>query len=110
MYFEKQFHTELGEQDFFKQASCLARLGSGSAARSIKGPLTLWGKSPAFQNSSDLYAIPFESGIHPVFKSYCDTVLIVDRGKKKVSSSVGHNRMQEHTFAENRSDQVNLNC
>ena len=108
--FEKQFHPELGEQDFFKKASFLARLGSGSAARSIKGPLTLWGKSPAFQNSSDLYAIPFESGIHPVFKSYCDTVLIVDRDKKQVSSSVGHQLMQGHPFAVNRFDQAHKNC
>ena len=108
--FEKQFHPELGEQEFFKKASFLARLGSGSAARSIKGPLTIWGKSPAFQNSSDLYAIPFDSSIHSIFMSYCDAILIVDKGKKQVSSSLGHKLMQDHPLAENRFDQANQNC
>ncbi len=108
--FEKQFHPELGEQDFFKKASFLARLGSGSASRSIKGPLTLWGNSPAFRDSSDLYAIAFDYGIHKIFKTYCDTILIVDKEKKQVSSSVGHKLMQEHPFAENRFDQANRNC
>ena len=31
--FEKQFHPELGEQDFFKKASFLARLGVHGAYR-----------------------------------------------------------------------------
>mgnify|MGYP001254286477 CR=1 FL=1 len=30
---------------FYQKASFLARLGSGSAARSIKGPVTIWGKN-----------------------------------------------------------------
>ena len=108
--FEKQFHEELTEKDFFKKASFLARMGSGSAARSIKGPLSIWGKSPAFHDSSDLYAISFESSLHPVFKKYCDTVLIVDRSKKKVSSSIGHKLMNRHPFAEKRFDQAHHNC
>ena len=61
---ERQLHPELSEEDFFKKASFLARLGSGSAARSLKGPLTLWGKTSAFSDSSDLYAIPVEAHVH----------------------------------------------
>ena len=110
MDFEKQINDELTDEDFFKKASFLARLGSGSAARSLKGPLTLWGQSPSFSNSSDLYAVPLGPDIHSIFKTYCDTILIVDRGKKKVSSSVGHKLMQDHPFAAKRFEQAHQNC
>lgn len=107
---ERQLHPELNEEDFFKKASFLARLGSGSAARSLKGPLTLWGKTSAFSDSSDLYAIPVEAHVHSDFKNYCDTILIVDKGQKKVSSSKGHQLMLGHPYADKRFEQANRHC
>ena len=91
--------TEIGEADFLRKASFLARLGSGSAARSVGGPLSIWGEHPAVPGSSDLYALnnPFE--LHPVFHDFRDTVLLVESGRKAVSSSRGHNLMQGHPFA-----------
>src|SRR5690606_28444817 len=42
------------EADFFNnKASFLARLGSGSASRSIEGDLILWGADQEFPKSSD---------------------------------------------------------
>ena len=37
-----------------------------------------------------LYAINFGEDLNPVFKSYQDTILLVDRGIKVISSSKGH--------------------
>ena len=45
----KQFHSRLDGGSFLRKASFLARLGSGSAARSIAGPLTVWGHSRLFR-------------------------------------------------------------
>jgi diphosphomevalonate decarboxylase len=40
--------------------------------------------------------------VHPIFASYRDTVLLVDRGQKEVSSTLGHNLMNGHPFSEQR--------
>lgn len=94
--------------EFFKKASDLARLGSGSAARSLFGHWTLWGKSDVLPDSNDEYAIPVED-IHPVFQSLCDKVIVVNPSVKKVSSSAGHSRMTGHPFAKARIAQANSN-
>lgn len=94
--------------DFFKKASDLARLGSGSAARSLYGHWTLWGKSDAFTDSCDEYASPVKE-VHPVFQNLCDKVIVVNPSEKKVSSSAGHSRMTGHPFAEARILQANKN-
>ncbi len=94
--------------DFFKKASCIARLGSGSACRSVYGGLSLWGKSPEMPGSSDLFAIPV-TNIHPVFSTLRDAIIIVNSGEKKVSSSEGHERMRQHPFANSRVRQANAN-
>ena len=46
--------------------------------------------------------------LHPIFQEYQDTVLIVDKGKKKISSTVGHGLMQGHTFALQRFEQTKI--
>ncbi len=104
--FEKQFHPHWTEEAALQKASFLARLGSGSAARSIAGPLMVWGQSKAFPQSNDLYAIAPAVEWHPIFRDYQDTVLIVDKGQKKVSSTLGHGLMQGHPFAAQRFDQA----
>jgi len=87
---------------FHQKASFLARLGSGSAARSVQGPVTLWGANKIQDHSSDLYALPFGPDLHPVFSTYQDAILLVDKGTKAVSSSQGHQLMHQHPFAPQR--------
>ena len=92
----------LENADSKRLASYIARLGSGSACRSVYGGYTVWGKSRYIKGSSDLYAIPFAGEIHPIFQNLHDDILIVEKGKKAVSSTAGHNLMHEHPFAEKR--------
>ncbi|MFY0603156.1 MAG: diphosphomevalonate decarboxylase [Flavobacteriaceae bacterium] len=101
--------VELSEEFVKKKASFLARLGSGSASRSIEGPLVVWGKHTEIKGSSDLFGVRFEENVHPVFKNYQDTILLVDKGEKQVSSTIGHNLMHDHPFAEQRFIQANEN-
>ena len=102
MDLEQQLFPEMTSLYFYQKASFLARLGSGSASRSIQGPVTLWGKNEIQNTSSDLYATPFGESLHPVFKTYQDTILLIDKCTKQVSSTTGHNLMHAHPFAENR--------
>lgn len=96
--------------DYFNQkTSFLARLGSGSACRSIEGPLVVWGKNEAFKDSSDIFGVTFKDEIHPNFKNYQDAILLVDKGEKQVSSTVGHKLMHGHPFAEQRFQQAHNN-
>lgn len=90
------------KEAFQKKASFLARLGSGSAARSIAGPVMSWGETKAIPGSSQAFATQIEQKIHPVFKTYQDTILIIDKGQKKVSSTLGHQLMENHPYATNR--------
>jgi diphosphomevalonate decarboxylase len=87
--------------DFFRKASELARLGSGSASRSMYKDFVLWGKNSAIENSSNDFAIPV-TDIHDKFKNFHDAILIVEKEAKKVSSSVGHSLMEGHPFAKTR--------
>lgn len=109
MSLEKELNPELEEEFINQKASFLARLGSGSASRSIEGPLVVWGKHPSIESSSDLYGVKFPFEVHPVFENYQDAILLVDKGEKQVSSTVGHNLMHDHPFAEQRFQQANDN-
>ncbi|NRD19247.1 diphosphomevalonate decarboxylase [Winogradskyella eckloniae] len=113
MSIEKKLTTQgnsTNDQAYFnKKASFLARLGSGSACRSIEGELVVWGKNDSVSNSSDLYGTKFEADVHSVFKNYQDTILLVDKGEKQVSSTVGHQLMYGHPFAEERFKQAHVN-
>jgi len=91
------------------KASFLARLGSGSACRSIEGPLIVWGEHLDIDGSSSLFGTKYPFEVHNIFKNYQDTILLVDKGEKQVSSTVGHNLMHEHPFAEQRFQQANDN-
>jgi diphosphomevalonate decarboxylase len=92
-----------------QKTSFLARLGSGSASRSVLGPLMYWGTHPALAASSDLFACILDQGVHAVFIDYKDTILLVDQGEKEVSSTLGHNLMHDHPFANQRFDQAQDN-
>ncbi len=90
------------EKTNLQEASYLSRLASGSAARSVYPTMTLWGKTPSLAESSDEYAISIADIIHPVFKSYHDSILIVSSKEKSVSSRAGHSLMNDHPMAESR--------
>jgi diphosphomevalonate decarboxylase len=109
MDMEKTLFPQITTPEFNQKASFLARLGSGSAARSVEGPVTLWGKNLVFSTSSDLFASPFGSTLHSVFNTYQDTILLVDKGTKAVSSTQGHQLMYNHPFADQRFTQANHN-
>ncbi|MCB0459148.1 MAG: diphosphomevalonate decarboxylase [Flavobacteriaceae bacterium] len=109
MSLEKTINPTISEDYFFQKASFLARLGSGSAARSIEGPLVVWGTHPEIKNSSDLFGEKFPHKVHENFHNFHDTILLVDKGEKQVSSTVGHNLMHNHPFAEQRFKQANKN-
>ena len=109
MSIEKELNPNLSDEFFKRKASFLARLGSGSACRSIEGDLTVWGASDVIEGSSNLYAIKYPYKVHEHFNGYQDTILLVDRGEKQVSSTVGHNLMHGHPFANERFKQANAN-
>jgi diphosphomevalonate decarboxylase len=109
MSLEKALNPEMSEDYFYQKASFLARLGSGSACRSVKGKVVVWGEHQNIQASSSLFGVEFPNAIHDNFKNFQDTILLVDKGEKQVSSSVGHNLMNGHPFAERRFEQAHEN-
>ena len=109
MSLEKEMDPDMTPEFFNKKASFLARLGSGSACRSIEGGLVVWGQHDNIEGSSDLFGVQYPGEVHEVFNIFQDTILLVDKGSKQVSSSVGHNLMHGHPYAENRFRQAHSN-
>jgi diphosphomevalonate decarboxylase len=109
MSIEKELNPTISDEYFNKKASFLARLGSGSACRSIEGELIVWGNHSEIKGSSNLFGIKFPYKLHNNFKNYHDTILLVDEGEKQVSSTIGHQLMHNHPFAKQRFLQANEN-
>jgi len=109
MSIEKEINPNLSDADFIKKTSFLARLGSGSACRSLEGDLVCWGTHKEIKGTSDLFGVKYPNEVHENFKNYQDTILLVDKGEKQVSSTVGHNLMHKHPYAENRFQQAHDN-
>lgn len=91
---------------FFRRASHLSRLASGSACRSVYGGFTTWGECDLAE-ASDKYATPFT--VHSELAHLKDSVLVISGDEKVVSSTAGHGRMNEHPFAEARFAQAKTN-
>ena len=91
------------------KASYFSRLASGSAARSVFTKMALWGATPYYKGSSDEYAVSLADDIHPVFKTYHDSILIVSGETKSVSSRAGHALMEGNPYAPARYAQANEN-
>lgn len=102
------FGIILTETEFRFKVSYVARLGSGSACRSIFPGFSLWGFTPALPGSSDFVAVPI-TNVHPAFLSLHDAIILVNKIQKPVSSSEGHRRMQHHPFIHARIAQANKN-
>jgi diphosphomevalonate decarboxylase len=93
---------EIESVDFWKEASELARMGSGSACRSVFAGFSIWGQTQLFESSNDDFAMQITDGINPVFRGLRDAILLVDSDKKEVSSSAGHQLMNNHIYERSR--------
>ena len=110
MSLDDHFSGKSDEKFQLKKASFLARLGSGSACRSLYDGLVVWGKTEEVNDSSDLFAVPYSNDeIHPVFKNFNDWVLLIHEGEKSVSSTVGHGLMNTNPYAERRFQEAREN-
>jgi diphosphomevalonate decarboxylase len=67
MSLEKALNPGMTDDYFYQKASFLARLGSGSACRSVKGNVVVWGNQANIQGSTDLFGIEFPYAIHENF-------------------------------------------
>lgn len=106
---EASVNPELTQEYRTHKASFLARLGSGSACRSMGGKLVVWGEHKAIEGSSNLFGVDYPYTVHEHFRDMRDSILLIDVGQKQVSSSVGHNLMHGHPFSEQRFLQANEN-
>ncbi|HAY3544822.1 TPA: diphosphomevalonate decarboxylase [Elizabethkingia anophelis] len=110
MQLDAIFSGNTSEEEALKKASFLARLGSGSACRSLYNGLVVWGNTKEVEGSSDLYAVQYPNDeIHPVFKNFNDWVLLIHEGEKSVSSTVGHGLMKTNPYAERRFQEAHEN-
>lgn len=96
------FGTLKDKKDFFQKASYIARLGSGSACRSLYPRIAVWGETGLIPGSSNLFAVPFYETVHDVFYTFHDDILLISQGEKSVSSRAGHGLMDGNIYAENR--------
>ncbi len=87
---------------WWQKASEVARLGSGSACRSLYPIAAIWGETEAAEASSDLFAVPWNNHISSVYRDFQDTILIVSAGEKSVSSTAGHKLMDGLSYAPTR--------
>lgn len=99
---DRFFGTLRDSAAFDQKASYLARLGSGSACRSIFPYASVWGDSGAVPGSNNEYAVPIGEMVHEQFKDMHDDILIVSQEEKSVSSRDGHALMEGNPYAEAR--------
>jgi diphosphomevalonate decarboxylase len=105
---EEHLYGKSTTKDFFRKASFMARIGSGSASRSLYGGMAEWGSTISNKDSSDEYAIPVTE-IHKNFSGMKDSILIIESGQKQVSSSLGHDLMKTNPYARLRFDAAEEN-
>ena len=79
-----------------KKLSILARLGSGSACRSIPDGFVEWIKGHSHETS---YAHSIHS---PDYWNLIDVIIVVSKKEKKVSSTKGHQQAKSSPFLETR--------
>lgn len=100
-------NTLLDNESFTAKAACLARLASGSATRSLFSPVACWGENPLIPHSSNYKGVEV-CGLHSIFYSYKNAILLVDTAVKKISSSEGHKLMNGHMAEKNRYTQARI--
>lgn len=108
---ENRFFGGLESGGFdMQKASYLARLGSGSACRSVFGHAALWGTLGDMDNSHEEYAISIADQLHEDFKGFHNDILIISAGEKSVSSRAGHGLMDTNPYADLRYSQAKRRC
>ncbi len=105
---DQLFGTLQDPAAYDQKASYLARLGSGSACRSIFPYAAVWGETASVPGSSNEYAVPIGDDIHEIFKDLHDDILIVSSEVKSVSSRDGHALMDGNPYAEVRYAQARI--
>ncbi len=85
-----------------KDLSILARLGSGSACRSIYDGFSYWKKG---RDSKSSFAVQFAK---PDFWDVADIVAVVDTGRKKTSSTEGHNQALTSPYFKTRLNELKI--
>lgn len=104
---DELFQTLQEDVLFDKKASYVARLGSGSACRSIYGGMAAWGETDAIIGASNDFAVPFLDQMHDIYKNFHDDILIASQSEKSVSSRAGHALMEGNAYAAPRYQQAN---
>lgn len=109
MQLDAAFSGKTSDEESLRKASFLARLGSGSACRSLYNGLVVWGECQ-IKESSDLFAVQYPNDeIHEIFKDFNDWVLLIHEGQKSVSSTVGHGLMNTNPYADRRFQEAREN-
>lgn len=103
---EMNARQSLNEETWWNRVSELARLGSGSACRSLFPVAALWGKAENIKESSDQYAIPWVDQLSPLYHTFQDAILVVNSGEKPISSTAGHAFMNNLPYADARYQQA----
>ena len=110
MALDETFVGKVNDDTSLRKASFLARLGSGSACRSLYDGMVVWGETKEVTDSSDLFAVRYPNEeIHPIFRNFNDWVLLIHEGEKSVSSTVGHGLMNTNPYAERRFQEAHEN-
>lgn len=97
------------EEHFYRKASHIARLGSGSASRSVYPYVAVWGETSHIPKADNEFAIPYANEVHATFQNFHDDILMVSKQEKSVSSSAGHDLMEGNPFAAIRYQQAHEN-
>jgi len=74
---ERTIRKEWRQEEFLQKASFTARIGSGSACRSVYGLMAHWGQEEVLASSSDLYAVQ-QNDVHAISKDFQDVILLVE--------------------------------
>lgn len=106
---QQLFGSPQSQAEFWQKASYIARLGSGSASRSVFPKLAVWGQHPEINGSANEFALPFAHHLHPNFESFEDAILIVSSDTKSVSSRAGHALMEGNPYSATRYKEANQN-
>ncbi len=71
--------------------------------------MAIWGEHPEIEGTSDDVANPVGSRVDPIFHTFKNSILIASAKEKSVSSSAGHQLMEDNPFAEVRFSQARSN-